>query len=312
MTTRAERSPTAGPGRTGLVDLQINGIGTVDFWRADPSEWRHAGRRLAAAGVTSYVPTLPTGPLADYDAALDRIAAAQADAEESTDVDADPARIVGVHLEGPFLGRAPGAHPPELIRTMDADWLAARLDRHPGLVRIVTLAPEADPSGEGIAAATGRGVTVALGHSDCSYDDAMIAATAGASLVTHLFNGMGPFHHRDPGLVGAALDPSVGLTPTVIADGVHVHPAVIRALASVHCILISDAVATGRVGVGRAVHARDGAAFLADGTLAGATTPLDEAVRNVIAWGWTPEAAHAAASARPAELVDIDTRASGA
>lgn len=259
----------------GFVDLQVNGIGDVDFWAADPEAWRRAGERLLGAGLTSYLPTLPTAPLGEYDDALRRVAVAQADAATR----ALP-RIEGVHLEGPFLGDAPGAHPVDLIRPMELEWLLALLDAHPGLVRLVTLAPEADPDFSGIRALAARDVVVALGHSRCSYDDAHAAAEAGATLVTHLFNGMGPLHHREPGLPGAALD-SPRLTPTLIADFVHVHPAVVRlaALAKT-CILVSDAVAVDVEYFGQRVTARDGAAYLSDGTLTGSTLTMERAVRN--------------------------------
>jgi N-acetylglucosamine-6-phosphate deacetylase len=284
----------------GYVDLQTNGVGAVDFWSAGPEEWRAAGSSLLATGVTSYLPTLPSGPLDAYDAALDRVAAARDDASSG----ALP-RVVGVHLEGPFLGDAPGAHPRELLRAVDVDWLLARLARHPGLVRLVTLAPEADPNFDGIRALREHGVVVALGHSRCDYDVAAAAAEAGAQLVTHLFNGMGPRHHRSPGLADAALDPLVDLVPTLIADGVHVHPAVIRTLRDVDVILVTDAVATGTEYFGQHVTARDGAAYLDDGTLTGSTLSMEQAVRNVVEWGWPLERALDAASTRPARIAGL-------
>jgi N-acetylglucosamine-6-phosphate deacetylase len=281
----------------GFVDIQTNGVGPVDFWTAGPVAWRAAGTSLLATGVTSYLPTLPSGPLGAYDAALDRAVEAQADAR----VDHLP-RIVGVHLEGPFLGEAPGAHPQDLLHPMDVEWLMARVERHPGLVRLVTLAPEADPVFEGIRALRDHGVAVALGHSRCDYDTAVAASVAGARLVTHLFNGMGPRHHRSPGLADAALDPAVDLTPTLIADGIHVHPAVMRSLRDVDVILVTDAVATGVEYFGQLVTARDGAAFLADGTLTGSTIAMDQAVRNLVGWGWSVERAFTAAVTRPAAV----------
>lgn len=285
----------------GFVDLQINGVGDVDFWTADPDGWRRAGARLLASGVTSYLPTLTTAPLTAYDAALDRVEAAAADARAS----ALP-RIEGVHLEGPFLGDAPGAHPTDLIRTVDVDWLVTLVDRHPGLIRVVTLAPEADPALEAVAALTERGVVVALGHSRCDYDTALATAAAGARLVTHLFNGMAPLHHRDPGLAGAALDSPL-LTPTIIADLVHVHPAVLRlALRATPCVLVSDAVAVGGDYFGQRVVARDGAAYLADGTLTGATVTMDGAARNACTLLEDPAAALDAASSRPAAVLGLD------
>src|SRR5215213_7605679 len=124
-------------------------------------------------------------PRESYDEAIARVAVARASAA------ADGAQILGVHLEGPFLGGALGAHPASVVRPMEVEWLSGLLDRHPGLVRMVTLAPEADSGGAGIRLLTARGVVVALGHTACSYDDAVAAADAGAKLTTHLFNGMG-------------------------------------------------------------------------------------------------------------------------
>jgi N-acetylglucosamine-6-phosphate deacetylase len=240
-------------------------------------------------------------PLDRYDAALARVAAAR-DATAGRPLP----QILGVHLEGPFLGGAPGAHPPEFLRDVDREWLADLLDRHPGLVRLVTLAPEADPSHDGIRMLSDRGVRVSLGHTACSYDEAVSAMAAGATLATHLFNGMAPLHHRDPGLVGAALDPRVGLTPTVIADGVHLHPAVLAAVfAATEPILVSDAVATDVQDFGSTATARDGAAYLADGTLAGAVALLDDAVRRVVGLGIPVERAVAAASACPAAVLGL-------
>ncbi len=285
----------------GYVDLQINGVDDVDFSTATGDDWFRAGYRLARAGVVGYLPTVCSMPLDRYDPALARIAAAR----DATAAEPLP-RILGVHLEGPFLGGAPGAHPREVLRDLDLEWLVALLDRHPGLVRLVTLAPEADPSGAGIRMLTERGVRVSLGHTTCTYDAAVVAAAAGATLATHLFNGMGPLHHRDPGIVGAALDPRVALTPTVIADGVHVHPAVLAAVfAATEPILVSDAVATDVRYFDQTVTERDGAAYLRNGTLTGAVALLDDAVRRVVGLGVPVERAVAAASARPAAVLGL-------
>jgi N-acetylglucosamine-6-phosphate deacetylase len=285
----------------GLVDLQINGLGDVDFWAADPAGWRRAGARQLDAGVTSYLPTLVSAPLDRYDEAIGRAAAAADDANE-----AGLARIEGVHLEGPFLGDAPGAHPPELLRGVDEDWLTATVDARPGFVRLVTLAPEADPGLAGVRELAARDVLVALGHSRCSYEDALAAADAGARLVTHLFNGMGPLAHRAPGLAGAALADD-RLTPTLIADLVHVHPAVVAIAARAKdCALVTDAVAVGVEYGGHGVIERDGAAWLDDGTLTGSTLTLDRAVRNV-AGLVGPARAIEMATTIPARLLGLDT-----
>ncbi len=286
--------------RPGYVDLQINGVDDIDFSVADGADWQRAGRRLLASGVTGYLPTICSMPLDRYDAALSRVEAAQRAASE------DMPRILGVHLEGPFLGGAPGAHPRSMLRAMDVGWLRDLLDRHPGLVRLVTVAPEADPASAGIAMLAERGVAAALGHTTCSYEQAVAAAEAGASLTTHLFNGMGSLHHREPGIIGAALDPRVNLTPTLIADFVHVHPAVVGlAFAASKPILVSDAVATGVHYFDAAVVADRGAAFLPNGTLTGAVSLLDVAVQNVVSLGVVPDDAMNAASARPAAVLGL-------
>src|SRR5207248_6779751 len=140
----------------------------------------------------------------------------------------------------------------------------------PRVVRVVTLAPELAGAPEATRLLTGRGVLVGLGHSTCTYEEAVAAADSGARLVTHLFNGMGPLHHRRPGLAGAALTDD-RLTPSLIADGVHVHPAVLHAaMAATACILVTDAVAWGRPHAGARVGPAD-APRLVDGTLAGST-----------------------------------------
>jgi N-acetylglucosamine-6-phosphate deacetylase len=189
--------------------------------------------------------------------------------------------VIGVHLEGPFLGGAPGAHPPELVRDVDLHWLEQLCDDFGDLVRLVTLAPEADPGFAAIAALRARGIVVALGHSTIDLDGARAAADAGAGIVTHLFNGMGPLHHRSPGLAGAALDDR-RLVPSVIADGVHVHPMMVRLAlrARPDAVLVTDAVATGPP-----LELRDRAAYLPDGTLAGSTLTMADAVRHVAALG---------------------------
>jgi len=247
----------------GFVDVQVNGIEGVDFARAEADEIAGVLSLLADRGVTRCLPTLVSAPLDSYIPALVRCKAAGAG---------------GVHLEGPFLGGAPGAHPPDLLCTADLAWLTDLLDRFGDLIRLVTLAPEADPGLVATRTLVERGVTVALGHSTATYAEARAAADAGARLVTHLFNGMGPLHHREPGLPGAALTDR-RLVPTVIADFVHVHPAVVQLVVTARpdAVLVSDTVG--------AVDVRDGAARLPDGTLAGAFESLDAGVRNVVSLG---------------------------
>ena len=281
-----------------FIDLQLNGADDVDLAVADRSGWQRACRHLARHGVSAYLATFVSAPLDAYDQLLRRLHAARDEPHPEAAVP------LGAHLEGPFLGEAPGAHPVELLRPADLAWLGSLLQAHPGEVRMVTIAPEADPGLAAVAWLASHGVLVALGHSRASDADARAAAAAGARAVTHVFNGMGALHHRAPGLVGAALDDE-RLTPTLIADLVHVHPTVVRiVLAAKDTVaLVSDAVA-----VGGAVQATAGAARLADGRLVGATALLDEAVANVVGLGVPVERAVRAASTVPAGLLGLSDR----
>ena len=282
----------------GYVDVQCNGVDHDDFADADQDGWQRAADTLASHGVTSHCPTLVSLRRDRYDAAFavgaDICAARRPGSSQ----------CLGLHLEGPFLGGAPGAHDRDHLAPADLGWIDEMLARNPGLVRMVTLAPESDPTSAAIRRLVAAGVTVGLGHSTASYDASRAAADAGARVATHLFNAMGPLHQREPGLAGAALDDD-RLTPTLIADLVHVHPALVRLAFARRpdLALVSDAVA-----VGGPVVARNGAAYLADGTLAGATLMLDGGVAAAVRVGIAPVRAIEAATAVPAGLVGADDR----
>ena len=309
-------SPAHGPvpERTlcaGFVDLQVNGHGDVDVARAAGPDWDRLDALLVAQGVTTWCPTLVTAPLASYAEPLERITGAAA---------RDGARpaIAGVHLEGPFLGSMPGAHPPELLLPFDREWLAAL----PDTVRMVTLGPELEGAPEVVGELVARGVLVALGHSAPTLEEVDAATDAGARLVTHCFNGMPPLHHRQPGLIGAALGDD-RLAISLIADLVHVHPIAlgiaVRAKSSPvesgrrgpgRVVLVTDAVAWRAGGVGGIEIEFDGhAARLADGTLAGSALTMDRAVRNLVrVVGVDLQTALEAASATPADLLGLADR----
>ena len=274
----------------GLVDIQVNGADDVDFARATTEAIIAKIDERVAGGCTACLPTICTAPLDAYAPILERLAAVRS---------ARPDVVLGVHLEGPFLGGAPGAHPVDLVRPVDLDWLNALCDRFGDLIRLITLAPEADPGLAATRLLRARGVVVALGHSTVDFGGARAAADAGATLVTHLFNGMGPLHHRAPGLPGAALDDR-RLVPSIIADGVHVHPAMVRLALSARpdAVLVTDAVATVKP-----VAERDGAAYLPDGTLAGSTLTMIGAVQRVAALGLSPTAAVRHASGNAANAI---------
>ena len=276
-----------------FCDLQINGVGPVDFATATRDEIVDAVDAVVDSGCSTLLPTICTAPLDAYDAMLERLAAARR---------ARPEPLVGVHLEGPFLGGAPGAHPVDLVRSVDLDWLLSLCDRFPGLVWLVTLAPEADPGFAATRALSERGIVVALGHTTATYDTARAAAGAGARLATHCFNGMGPLHHREPGVVGAALDDR-RLVPSFIADLVHVHPAVLRLLLAARpdAVCVSDRVASDATDATDAVR-------LADGTLAGSVVTMAQAVRNLVASGIPTGQAVRTATGNPARAMGLADR----
>jgi N-acetylglucosamine-6-phosphate deacetylase len=286
----------------GFVDVQVNGVDDVDCSRADGADWERLDHLLLAQGTTTWCPTLITAPLDRFDAPLQRIAAAMSRPE------APRPTIAGAHLEGPFLGGAPGAHPPKHIVPIDMAWLEA-LPRH---VVMLTLGAEQPQAEAAIRLLRERGVLVSIGHTTASHDDVEIAVAAGAQMATHLFNGMTGLHHRTPGVAASVL-----LHPTcaasVIADGVHVHARMLqlaaRLLGRDRMLLVTDAVAwrAGTVGA-IGMELRDGAPRLPDGTLAGSAVTMDEAVRTCVDAGIDLEHALVAASTVPARLLGLDDR----
>lgn len=283
----------------GLVDLQVNGIDEIDVARADGADWEQLDRLLLAQGVTAWCPTLVSAPLVSYDAPLARIAAAIARPRGPRPT------IAGAHLEGPFLGGAPGAHRREHIAAIDLGWLAGL----PAHVSVVTLAPEQPQALEAIRLLATGGRLVALGHSTAEAEQFDAAVAAGARLTTHLFNGMSGIHHRTLGVAGAALTNGL-VSASLIADGVHVHPRVLRLAAEVlgphRTVLVTDSVAWR--GDGSPLELRDGAPRQRDGTLAGSTLTMDQALRTCVAAGVDPITAARAASTNPAALLGLTDR----
>ena len=281
----------------GFVDLQMNGNGAVDVADADDDGWAVLDAALLSQGVTTWCPTLVSAPLGQMEASLGRIARAAARPPQRR-----PA-IAGAHLEGPFLAVAGAHHPDFLPGSVDRGWLASL----PPSVAVVTLAPELPGALEAIGDLAGAGVLVALGHTGCSFEVAGEAADAGARLVTHLGNAMGPFRQREPGVLGAALADD-RLAVSLIADLVHVHRALLRiafrAKGPGRVVLVTDAVATGeRTAPGREPPR------MADGTLVGSVLAMDRAVANTVsAAGIALADAVAAASSTPARLLGLDDR----
>lgn len=264
----------------GFVDLQVNGLAGVDLLEANADGYGRAGEALLETGVTSYLPTLITAPEEQLVAALGEVPQ-----------EARGARVLGAHLEGPFLSPLRlGAHPAGARRDPD-EALLERLLRA-GPVRMVTLAPELPGAHELTRALLARGVTVSFGHSDATAAEADAGFDLGVHTVTHVFNAMRPFHHRDPGIAGAALARE-DVVVQVILDGVHLAPEAAQ---------IAWRAARGRIAlVTDSTTAQGGRT--ADGVLAGSTTTMIEAVRNLHALGASFEEAVRAATEIPARVI---------
>ena len=286
----------------GFVDLQVNGIDDIDVATADGADWQRLDSLLLAQGVTTWCPTLVTSPLPHYATPLARIA------EAMQRPPAGRPTIAGAHLEGPFLGGAAGAHRAELIVPIDLDWLAA-LPTH---VAVVTLGAEQPLAVEATRMLSRTGRLVSIGHTTATEAAFDAAVAAGARLTTHLFNGMSGIHHRSPGVAAFALT-NDAVSASLIADGVHVHPRVLRiafaALGPQRAVLVTDAVGW-RAGRAGPVHLefRDGAPRLPDGTLAGSALTMDTAVRVCVAAGVDLSVALRAASTNPARLLGLHDR----
>lgn len=299
--------PAADPGdRTvlipGFIDLQVNGMDDVDVAIADGPDWDRLDGILVATGVTAWLPTLVSQRIDRYEAPLARIA------EARDRLGAHPA-VLGAHLEGPFLGDRTGAHDPRAVIPIDGAWLAGL----PDVVRLLTIGAEQHDALDAIVALTERGVVVSLGHSGATADRAAEAFDAGAAMVTHLFNAMAPLHQREPGVAGAALADD-RVTAGLIADLVHVHPALIRTAfrtkGASRVALVTDALGwrAGRLAAA-GVTLVDGAPRLADGTIAGSALTMDAAVRNVVDAAGIPLAdALVAASTTPADVLGDRSR----
>lgn len=284
-TERADAEVDAG-GRLicpGFVDLQVNGGGGA-FLTEQPAY--DSLQRMAQAhvrfGTTSMLATVVTA---------DEEAMARALAVVSEGVRTPPAgaRMLGAHLEGPFLNPVrKGAHPERFIREPRLELFERLLGAAGGSLRLLTLAPELPGALELIESARGASVAIAVGHTEATFDEAVRAIEAGASLGTHVFNAMRPLAQREPGVIGALLQ-SDAVTVSVIADGVHVHPAclslVFRSKGAERTALVTDAMppvgtdaASFRL-YGTEVAVRDGACYLPDGTLAGSAFSMNRAVR---------------------------------
>jgi N-acetylglucosamine-6-phosphate deacetylase len=297
--------PPAGSGllaSRAFVDLQVNGFAGVDLLAADEEGLRHVQRALAATGVQAWQPTLITAAEEDTLRAVRTLTT-------TPPVDGG-ARILGIHLEGPFLSpERLGTHPVMHRRDPDLALLRRLLDA--GDVTYVTLAPELPGATALLDELRDRGITISLGHTAADAATAHAAFDQGARTVTHLFNAMAPFRPRSPGIVGVALSRD-DVVVQIILDGHHLAPETVLLVARAargRFVLVTDATAAAGLGEGSyqlgevQLHVEGGAVRRADGTLAGSALTLPEAVANGVALGLPLVEALAAATWVPAHLV---------
>jgi N-acetylglucosamine-6-phosphate deacetylase len=292
----------------GFVDLHVHGGGGYDL-TASPEEMAGAVAFHRRHGTTRTLVSLATAP---PDAVVEQLGWV---AEAVAAGPGPSGHIVGAHLEGPFLADSRrGAQNPAHLLMPDRRLFARFVEVAQGTVRSMTIAPELPGAIELIGDVLDAGGAAAIGHSDATYAEARAAIDAGATLATHLFNGMRPLHHREPGIIGAAL--TSGISCEVINDGVHVHPAITTLVAEVpgRAVLVTDAIRAAGMGDGEffvgGLHVRvsNGQARLAGtDTLAGSSLTLDAALRRAVQECGLPiEVASAAVSGNPARVIGIE------
>jgi len=296
----------------GFVDVHVHGGGGASFTEGTSDQARQAAAFHGGQGSTTVLASLVTAPLAELEARAGLLGGL-----------ADDGVIAGLHLEGPFLSPARrGAQDPRHMIAPDVAVFERLHAAARGHLRVITLAPELPGAFAVIQAATRAGVTVAVGHTDATAEVTLAAIDAGATHATHLFNGMRPLHHREPGAAGALLDRDE-VTCEVIADGVHLHDTTIRLVARAvgpgRLVLITDAMAAAgmpdggyRLGSMR-VNVSGGVARLAGhnrsaGPIAGSTATMDGIVRRAVAAGLPVPEVAAAASTTPARVLGLGDR----
>ena len=292
----------------GLIDTHVHGALGHDTMDATPEALLQMARFYARHGVTSFLATTVT-------ASPERILAALRNVGQIMRQDTKGAALLGAHVEGPFLDRDKrGAQDAGHIRPAMPKEYHAWFET--GIVKLITLAPEYPQNRDLIPYAVGQGTVVSIGHTRASYEDVCRAVELGATQVTHTFNGMEPLHHRKPGAIGAALTLDQ-LRCELIADGVHVHPAVlklvVRAKGTSRILLITDAMRgtgmpDGQYTLGGVdVTVKEGIARTREGALAGSTLTLNRALANIMAAAdLSLSQALALASRNPAQALGLE------
>lgn len=291
----------------GLVDVHSHGRTGEDFSFVTEETVQKLCLSYAECGVTAVLGTTMTNDPATVEASIAAMGRYRGEGG---------AKFLGIHMEGPFLGKdKKGAHDEAYLCEPDKKWVDKLQNLSNHQIRLITVDPCLPGASEFISACKEDGIFVSLGHTSCDYDTALQAADYGADHVTHLFNAMNPLLHRAPGLIGAAADK--GMYMELICDGIHVHPSLIRlmfAAGAEQMLLISDSMQAAGLSDGEyelgglQVFVKEGKATLADGTIAGSTTNVYDAMVNVIRFGVPAEQAIRSASYLPAKSIGMEDK----
>lgn len=300
----------------GFIDIHIHGAAGHDVMEGEDDALEAVECLIAKHGVTSYCPTTVTAGVDETLGAIGRLGRFIERMAKHGHANNGRARPLGLHFEGPFLSETRrGVHPPQYLQAPSVELFHSMWTAAIGRVCVLTIAPELPGALELIHEAKRRGVVASLGHSNADLCQALRGISAGARHATHTFNAMRPLDHRDPGLLGAVLTHEI-LTADIIADGIHVDPAVLnlflRTKGVEAAVLITDGIsATGmpegtyRLG-SFDVEVRNGKCTV-DGKLAGSVLTLDRAVRNVVDFAsWTLQHAVRLATYNPARVLGLE------
>lgn len=296
----------------GLIDLHIHGANGYDTMDSSYEALNEISKYLAKNGVASFLATTVT-------ANWDKIKSAVKNVSETMKRNVEGASIIGSYVEGPFITEEKkGAHPAEFIRRLDSKEINELLDIADGSIKIITIAPEKENAVELIKLLTSKGIKVSIGHTNATFDETKRAVENGATIAVHVFNGMRGLHHREPGVVGAALAIDEMYTE-LISDLIHVHPEVIKILVkckeSDKVCLISDCMRAGGLEDGEyklgelEVVVKDSTPRLKNGSLAGSTLKIINGVKNMIhEIKVNPLTAVHMASLVPAKILGLDDK----
>lgn len=296
----------------GFIDPHIHGCGGVDVMDGTWESLNAVSHIVARHGTTAFLPTTVSSPAEILNEVLEKLGRLMSKTF-------DGARPLGIHLEGPFISAAKrGTHKAANVAAPDAKLLERWIRSSARSIRLMTVAPEVEGIDPVLGLARDSGITVGMGHSNATFEQAGAAASHGVCYAVHTFNAMREFTHRDPGIVGQVLS-NDGILAEIIADGIHVDPAVVRLFARAKqktgVVLVTDAISATDMPDGRYVlgtHSVDvvnGVCRDAEGRLAGSTLSQEIAFRNFVEWsGWTLEDALLGLTLNPARALKLDKK----